>query len=179
MLGLERCRESLTPIHQSDVHEIGQLPNLICFNGSLSDIHPWQQRTLVEHLKWAISLHLKLSSWYIWADLFPFSLLLSIPSDLLKQTAQESLLPSDMSQNLHESLLWLLKPSFMDSWNLIILEINAGFWAGTWNDNHSWHQCHRHVCVITKCDIHSQQRQGNFSQSHVLAKSMKKKGWQE
>lgn len=80
-----------------------------------------------------------------WAGPFPFCLFMPVPSDLLEQTAQESLLPSDMGQNLHESLLWLLKPLFMDSWSLlIILEINAGFWTGTWNENHSWHQYHRH-----------------------------------
>lgn len=100
-----------------------------------------------------------------WAGCFPFNLLKPVPSDLLKQTAQESLLPSEMRQNLNESLLWLLKPSFMDSLSLlIILEINAGFWTASWNDNLSCHQNHRHVCAITKWDIHSLQRQGNLSQ---------------
>lgn len=106
------------------------------------------------------------------------------PSDLLTLTAQESLSPSDMPQDLHESLLQLLEPSFMDSWSLlIILEIKSGFWTGTWKDNCSWHENHRRVCVVNRCDtpleLHSREkRQGNLSQSHLLAES-KKKRWQE
>lgn len=105
------------------------------------------------------------------------------PSDLLTLTAQ-SLSPSDIPQDLHESLLWLLESSFMDSWSLlIILEINSRFWTGTWNSNLSQHQYHRHVCVVNKCDaplkLHSREkRQGNHTQSHLLAES-KKKRWQE
>lgn len=117
-----------------------------------------------------------------WAHPVPLSWLMPSPSDLLALTDQESLSPTDVPQDLHESLLWLLEPPFMGPWSILIfLEINSRFCTGTWNDNHSWHQYHRYTC-INKCDtpleLHSREkRQGNLFQSHLLAKS-KKKRWQ-
>lgn len=116
ILGLDRCRGSRPPAHQNYLNEMGQLPSLIYFNVNLSDTCPGQCCILAEHLKEETSLPKTEKLIQLgWTDLVSLSLLMCSPKDPLTLTARQSLSPSDVPQDLQESLLRQLEPLFMDS----------------------------------------------------------------